>query len=261
MASAPQPQLPLFYKDLLPVNSKEHGDWKVSTFEDASFLAETHAIPVTVEEFVDAQRNYPIVFTAGDNPLPIALFGLNEGVNTFIGDDGKLVADVYVPAYIRRYPFILAKLQQGSDEMSLCFDPTSGVVAKQDEGQDLFDADGQPSEYTKGVLDFCQKFEESGQRTRAFLEELKKLDILMDGEIGITRSDAPDTPFVYRGFQMVDEKKLRELPTETVETLHKNGIITLIHAHLFSMNLMRRLFERQFAQGKVPEPKKNGAAN
>ncbi|MEO1730266.1 MAG: SapC family protein [Pseudomonadota bacterium] len=261
MASAPQPQLPLFYKDLLPVNSKEHGDWKVSTFDDASFLAETHAIPVTVEEFVDAQRNYPIVFTAGDNPLPIALFGLNEGVNTFIGDDGKLVADVYVPAYIRRYPFILAKLQQGSDEMSLCFDPTSGVVAKQAEGQDLFDAEGQPSEYTKGVLDFCQKFEESGQRTRAFLEELKKLDILMDGEIGITRSDAPDTPFVYRGFRMVDENKFRELPTETVEALHKNGMITLIHAHLFSMNLMRRLFERQFAQGKVPEPKKNGAAN
>ena len=260
MASAPQPQLPLFYNDLLPVNSKEHGDWKVSSFENASFLAEAHAIPLTVDEFVDAQRNYPIVFTAGENPLPIALFGLNEGVNTFVGDDGKLVADVYVPAYIRRYPFILAKLQQGSDEMSLCFDPSAGVVAKQKDGQDLFDAEGQPSEYTKGVLEFCQKFEESGQRTRAFLEELKKLDILMDGEIAITRSDNPDKPFVYRGFRMVDEKKLREIPTETMEELHKNGMIMLIHAHLFSMNLMRRLFERQSAQGKIPAPNANGAA-
>jgi len=261
MASAPQPQLPLFYKDLLPLNSKEHADWKVSSFDDASFLAETHAIPLTVDEFVDAQRNYPIVFTAGDNPLPIALFGLNEGVNTFIGDDGKLVADVYVPAYIRRYPFILAKLQQGSDEMSLCFDPKAGVVGKQDDGQALFEDEGKPTEYTQGVLDFCQKFEESGQRTRAFLEELKKLDILMDGEIAITRSDAPDTPFVYRGFRMVDEKKLRELPTETVEELNKNGMIMLIHAHLFSMNLMRRLFERQSAQGKIPAPNNAGAAN
>ncbi|MEO0699314.1 MAG: SapC family protein, partial [Pseudomonadota bacterium] len=211
MATAPQPQLPLFYKDLLPLNSQQHSDWTVSSFDDASFLAETHAIPLTVDEFVDAQRNYPIVFTAGDNPLPIALFGLNEGVNTFM-DDGKLVADVYVPAYIRRYPFILAKLQQGSDDMSLCFDPTAGVVQKSEGGQALFGADGQPSDYTKGVLDFCQKFEESGQRTRAFLEELKKLDILMDGEIAITRSDVPDKPFVYRGFRMVDENKLRELP-------------------------------------------------
>ena len=263
MATAPQPQLPLFYKDLFPLNSKEHEGWKVSSFEDATFVASTHAIPLTVDEFVDAQRNYPIVFTAGENPLPIALFGLNEGVNTFIDEENKLVADVYVPAYIRRYPFILAKLQPNSEDMSLCFDPTAGVIAKQDEGQELFDTKGEPTEYTKGVLDFCQKFEQSGQRTRAFLDELKKLDILMDGEIAITRSDTPDTPFVYRGFQMVDENKLRELPTETLETLNKNGMLLLIHAHLFSMNLMRRIFERQSAMGKVPMPDTatNGAAN
>ncbi|MEO1476090.1 MAG: SapC family protein [Pseudomonadota bacterium] len=256
MASAPQPQLPLFYKDLLPLNSNEHSDWKVSPFENAGFLAETHAIPLTIDEFVDAQRNYPIVFTAGDNPLPIALMGLNEGVNTFIGDDGKLVSDVYVPAYVRRYPFILAKLQQGSEDMSLCFDPSAGVVAKQAEGQELFDADKKPTEYTQGVLEFCKKFEESGQRTRAFLDELKKLDILMDGEIAITRSDLPDQPFVYRGFKMVDENKLRELSGEALDALNKNGMIMLIHAHLFSMNLMRRIFERQTAQGKVPKPEK-----
>ena len=251
MATAPQPQLPLFYKDLLPLNSRDHGDWKVSSFEDAGFLSNTHAIPLTVDEFVDAQRDYPIVFTAGDNPLPIALMGLNDGVNTFIGDDGKLEAGVYVPAYIRRYPFILAKLNKDSDDMSLCFDPQAGVVGKTDDGQPLFDGD-QPTEYTNGVLEFCKRFEESGQRTRAFLEELKKLDILMDGEIAITRNDMPDTPFVYRGFRMVDENKLRELPSESVDALHKNGMMMLIHAQLFSMNLMRTLFERQSAQGKVP---------
>lgn len=251
MATAPQPQLPLFYKDLLPLNSRDHGDWKVSSFDDAGFLANTHAIPLTVDEFVDAQRSYPIVFTAGDNPLPIALFGLNEGVNTYIADDGKLEAGVYVPAYIRRYPFILAKLSKDTDDMSLCFDPQSGVVSKTDDGQTLFEAD-KPTEYTNGVLEFCKRFEESGQRTRSFLDELKKLDILMDGEIAITRNDMPDTPFVYRGFQMVDEKKLRELPAESVDVLNKNGMMMLIHAHLFSMNLMRTLFERQSAQGKVP---------
>jgi len=253
MATAPQPQLPLFYKDLLPLNSRDHGDWKVSSFDDAGFLANTHAIPLTVDEFVDAQRNYPVVFTAGDNPLPIALMGLNEGVNTFIADDGKLEAGVYVPAYIRRYPFILAKLNKDSDDMSLCFDPQSGVVGKTDEGQVLFDGEN-PTEYTQGVLEFCKRFEESGQRTKAFLEEVKKLDILMDGEIAITRNDMPDTPFVYRGFQMIDEKKLRELPAETVHTLNTNGMMMLIHAQLFSMNLMRSLFERQTAQGKVPTP-------
>ncbi|MEM7666670.1 MAG: SapC family protein [Pseudomonadota bacterium] len=259
MASAPQPQLPLFYKDLLPLNSRDHGDWKVGAFESASFMAESHAIPLTVDEFVDAQRNFPIVFTSGDNPLPIALMGLNEGVNTFIGDDGKIVSDVYVPAYVRRYPFLLAKLQPESEDMSLCFDPNAGVVKKQDDGNVLFDGEGKPTEYTNGVLEFCRKFEESGQRTRAFLEELKKLDILMDGEIAITRADQSDKPFVYRGFRMVDEKKLRELPADTLEALNKNGMIMLIHAHLFSLNLMRVLFERQIAQGKVPLPEAGAA--
>ena len=263
MATAPaQPQLPLFYNDLAPLNSRDHKDWKVGSFEDAGFVAQTHAIPLTVDEFVDAQRHYPIVFTAGENPLPIALFGLNEGVNTFIGEDRKLIGDVYVPAYIRRYPFLLAKLQADSTDMSLCFDPKSGVVGAREDGQALFNDKGEATEYTTSVLEFCRKFEESGQRTRQFLEELKKLDILMDGEIAITRNDMPDKPFVYRGFRMVDENKLRDLPKDTLETINKNGMIMLIHAHLFSMNLMRRRFERQSAQGKVPMPAAatNGAA-
>ncbi|KPQ21310.1 MAG: SapC, partial [Porphyrobacter sp. HL-46] len=251
---APQPQLPLFYKDLLPLNSRDHSDWKVGTMENAAFLAQTHAVPLTSDEFVDAQRNFPIVFTAGETPVPIALFGLNEGVNTFIGEDQKLVSDVYVPGYVRRYPFILARLRQDSDEMSLCFDPTVGVIGKHDEGIELFDEKAEPTEYTKGVLDFCRRFEEAGQRTKAFMDELGKLDIMMDGEIAITRNDAPDKPFVYRGFRMVDESKLRALPSEKLEALHKNGMLILIHAHLFSLNLMRNIFQRQVALGKVTMP-------
>lgn len=253
MATAPQPQLPLFYKDLMPLNSRDHAGWNSKTFDDASFLAETHAIPVTVDEFVDAQRCYPIVFTSGEGSLPIIMMGLNEGVNTFVDDKGMMTENVYLPAYARRYPFMLAKLTQDTEELSLCFDPASGVVGEFKEGNALFEKDAQPTEFTKGILDFCQKFEESGQRTKAFMDELVKHDLLMDGEIAITQNDKPDTPFVYRGFKMVDEAKLRELPTETVEELNKNGMLMLIHAHLFSLNLMRTIFSRQAAQGKVPE--------
>lgn len=270
MATAPQPQLPLFYKDLLPLNSRDHGDWKVGSFENASFVANAHMIPLTVDEFVDAQRDFPIIFTAGDNPLPVALMGLNEGVNCFLDDEGKLVSDVYVPAYIRRYPFILAKLSQGSDDMSLCFDPQSGVLGKDKDGQPLFREptaeekkefvdQGQPdamkpTEYVDNVLEFCRRFEQSGQRTRAFLEELKKHDLLREGRMDITRRDLPNQPFTYTGFLMINEEKLRELPTETLDQLNKSGMLMLMHAQLFSMNLMKNLFERQSAQGKVPMP-------
>lgn len=252
MASAPQSQLPLFYKDLLPLNSRDHASWKVGNMDNAVFLADTHAVPVTTDEFIDAQRNFPIVFTSGENPLPIALFGLNEGVNTFMGEDGRLTEVVYVPAYVRRYPFMLAKLRPDTEELSLCFDPTVEIIGQRDEGFAFFNEAGEPTEYTQGVLEFCRRFEEAGQRTKSFMEELKKLDILMDGEIAITRNDQPEKPFVYRGFQMVNEEKLRNLPVETLDTLNKNGMLIIIHAHLFSLNLMRSLFERQLAQGTGP---------
>ncbi len=261
MASAPQPNLPLFYNDLLPLNSRDHADWKAGSLESAAFLAATHAIPVTSDEFVDTQRHFPIVFTAGTNPLPIALMGLNEGVNTFVDDEMKIMTDLYLPAYARRYPFILAKLRPDSEDMSLCFDPSANMVGKRDDGLALFDDQGQPTDYTQGVLEFCRRFEEAGQRTKQFMDELAKLDILMDGEIAITRNEMPDKPFTYRGFRMVDENKLRELPAATVETLAKNGMLMLIYAHLFSLNLMRVIFERQLAQGKVPMQVVEGATS
>ena len=254
MASAPQPNLPLFYKDLLPLNSRDHKGWKSKQFEDASFLAATHAIPLTIDEFVDAQRDYPIVFTAGDDPLPIALMGLNEGVNVFVDGDNKLEDGVYIPAYARRYPFMLARLQQDAEEMSLCFDPSTGTISDQKEGNELFDDENGPSEYTKQILDFCQKFEESGQRTKAFIEEMKKLDLFMEGEVAITQNEDPEKPYVYRGFQMIDEKKLRELPADTLKTLNSNGILSVVLSHLFSLGLMRTVFLKQQELGKIPAP-------
>ena len=184
MASAPQSNLPLFYQDLMPLNSRDHAEWKSKTTDRAPWLVGQHAVPLTVEEFPQAQRNYPIVFSVGDQPVPLALMGLNEGVNVFVDDEGKLQDNVYVPAYARRYPFLLARLTPEAQELSLCFDPTTDLIGEQDEGAVLF-ADGQPSDTTKGMLQFCEQFEEAGMRTGAFVEELKKHNLLIDGEVAI----------------------------------------------------------------------------
>ena len=251
MATAPAPaNLPLFYNDLVPLSSVEHADFHARPLESAEFLVGQHAIPLTSDEFVSACRFFPIVFSAGENPVPLALMGLNEGVNTFVDDAGKLNNPVYVPAYIRRYPFLLARLQPDSEDLSLCFDPTSGALGKFDEGDVLF-VDGQPSDQTKAVLEFCKNFEEAGQRTGMFMEELKKADLLMDGEVAI-QQEGNDKPYVYRGFQMVDENKLRELRGDVLRKLMQNGILGLIFAHLFSLQLMREVFAEQVKSGKMP---------
>ena len=254
MASAPQPQLPLFYNDLMPLNSKDHASWRAKTMDEAKWLGSQHAIPLTVDEFVQAQRDFPIVFSSGENPLPLALMGLNEGVNTFVDEHGKVNDPVYLPAYVRRYPFILAKLREDSDDLSLCFDPTCEAVGDMKDGELLFDKDAQPSEATKNILQFCEHFEEAGHRTKMFIDELKKHELLMDGEIAITQNDNPDKPFVYRGFQMIDQEKLKEVRGDTLRTWNQNGMFALISAHLFSLDLMRKIFARQVQQGTGPKP-------
>ena len=253
MASAPQQQLPLFYNQLEPLSSEAHADFSIRTADKAPFLANQHAIPVTVEEFPLVQRFLPIVFSQGEEPVPLALMGLNEGVNVFVDETGELIdKNFYVPAYIRRYPYLLARLRPDADELSLCFDPTSETIGKYDDGQKLFE-DGQPSQITKDILQFNEQFEQAGQRTNQFMKELKELDLLTEGETSI-QPEGADQPFIYRGFLMVDEKKLNELRGDQLRKIVQNGMLPLIYAHLFSLQLMRDIFAAQVRLGKMPQP-------
>ena len=250
MATAPN--LPLFFNDLVPLSTSQHANLKLQSQDSAPFLIQAHAVPVTIDEFIVAGRFFPIVFSAGSPSVPIALMGMNEGINLFVDKEGKLTKQVYVPAYVRRYPFLLAKLRDDSDELSLCFDPTAPGLSEDGDGAPLFDGD-QPSKATSDILEFCKNFEEAGARTQAFMAELEKLDLLMDGEMSI-QAEGQEQPYVYRGFRMIDENKLRDLRGDALRRINQNGILPLIYAHLFSMGIMRDLFAEQLNYGLVPPP-------
>ena len=220
--------------------------------DNAPFLRNQHAIPVTVDEFVSAQRDLPIVFTTGTDAIPIALMGLNEGVNVFFGYDGMLIGEpIYVPAYVRRYPFMLARLRPDAEELSLCFDPTSEAIGAFEEGEPLF-ADNQPSETTRNILAFNEQFEQAGQRTAPFMTEVRALELLMDGEVTLTL-EGNANPFVYRGFQMINEEKLNDLRGDQLRKIAKSGLLPLLYAHLFSLSTLPQIFERQVRQNKLPQ--------
>lgn len=252
-SAAPNASLPIFYRALEPIHVGAHAKMKVRSVADMGEIAKTHAIPVTTDEFALAQRYYPIVFSVGDKPVPIVLMGLNEGVNVFLAEDGHPHdPTIYIPAYMRRYPFLLARLRPDTDEMSLCFDPTAGSVGEFDEGQPLFE-DDKPSQATQSILEFCEQFESAGQRTGAFVEELTQMGLLMDGEVSI-QPTGTEQPFIYRGFKMIDEEKVRELRGDELRKMNQNGMLALIFAHLFSLTRMREIFAKQVEQGKAPAP-------
>ena len=249
MASAPQ--LPLFYNDLMPLSSELHGDWKMRQTDRAPWLGSQHAVPLTVEEFPLAQRHYPIVFSDGDDGVPLALMGLNEGVNVYVTPEGDLLdPHVYLPAYVRRYPFMLARLSPDAQELSLCFDPTCEAIGQYDEGTALFE-NAEPTEPVKAILQFNEGFESAGAKTQQFMAELKELDLLQDGEVAIQPNDA-EQPYVYRGFRMIDEQKLADLRGDQLRKMSQSGMLPLIYAHLFSLSLVSTIFNKQAEMGKVP---------
>jgi len=250
------PQLPLLYEGLEPISREKHGKMKLRRMDKVPAAGATHAVPLTVEEFGLAQRFYPIIFSGGDEPVPLALMGLNEGINTFLDKDGLPIQnDIYIPAYMRRYPFMLARLNEDSEEMSLCFDPTSETIGDFKDGEALFDDDGKPATPIKDLLRFCEQFEAAGRRTALFTQELKDMDLLMEGEVAI-QPEGMDQPFVYRGFQMVNEEKFRELSGDKLRKMNQSGMLPIIMAHLFSLTLTREIFLRQVRQGTGPEGSK-----
>jgi hypothetical protein len=252
MASVPQAQgLPLLYNDLVPLSKLDHAAYKVKGHDDFKLLANVHAIPLTTDEFSTAMRFYPIIFSAGPDPVPLALMGLNEGVNVFVDEANAITPpNTYLPAYLRRYPYMLARLNPQSEDMSLCFDPQSGLVGDTEDGVALFE-NGEPTQQLTDTLKFCEEFEMGAQRTSVFMKDLLESGLLEEGEVTIQHPNVAN-PYIYRGFQMVNEEKLRDLRGDQLRKMNQNGMLVLLHAHLFSLNLMTEIFNRQMEQGKVP---------
>src|SRR5262249_50906072 len=131
---AEAPPMPLFYKDPRPLSSIEHVKFKL-TPGDAGFAAETNSVPIVASEFAEAARSFPIVFAAQDG-APCALLGL-EHANVFV-QNGKWDENVYMPAYVRRYPFVFIAGPE-ANQFALGVDIGSGRIEESAEGAPLFD--------------------------------------------------------------------------------------------------------------------------
>ncbi len=236
--------LPPFYNTITPLFSERHKNLKYDGHKNYAFAADATAIVVMADEFALVERDCPIVFSKGDAVMPVALTGMPQGRNQFVSEDGSWKSDAYVPAYVRRYPFILGKLSSEDDKLTLCFDSKSELVGEEGERGALF-ADDKPTALTQHILAFCKQVEVGFTRTRNLVKELEDLGLLMDAKAEIVRRGAE--PALFAGFQIVSEEKLKRLTEEQTQALAKSGMLALIHAHLLSLKNVDRLFARHLA--------------
>jgi SapC len=211
--------------------------------------AAMNAIFVAAVEFIDASREYPIVFIeAGQGAdgkrevAPMAVLGLAPGENLMLQADGNWHAR-YVPALLRGYPLGIART-----------DDTNYVVVIDDkadalsdaEGERLFDDAGAPTPMLEERRKFLEQLEAEAQRTRMFGRTLLEAGLLQPMEFNATMPDG--AALKVDGFLALDEKKFAELPPAKLEQLHKSGVLPLLYAHQFSLGLMRALVEKRAAR-------------
>ncbi|GAB4141996.1 MAG: SapC family protein [Sphingomonadales bacterium] len=235
-----QNQLPPLYNNLVPLNPSQHANLSFRPTGDFKFARDLNAVPVMAEEFPLAQRNYPIMFTTGKVVQPLAILGLREGENMFVNDKGEWQENAYIPAYVRRYPFLLARLRPDDDRLSLCIDDTAPGVSNN--GEDKLFNGNEPTELTNNVLKFCEQFDVAGARTRAFCEKMTEMKLFEEGEAVL---QGPDKPIRFTGLTSISEKALRELKDEQILELTKQNYLPIIHAQLFSLSAMRGLITHQ----------------
>lgn len=229
----------LLYKEIKALNRDAHKVLKVKPADDCAFAAETHLVPLAGLEFFQAARHYPIVFIGQDDQLmPIALLGLQEGQNSYLDESNKWQANTYIPAFVRRYPFVLA--QDDADNFTVCFDAAySGW--NEEEGRELFTADGENSAYLDEMIQFLQNFTAEMERTRELVKALNALQLLTPRTLQLTHPSGES--FVMRDFHAVDEARFAELTDEQVLSLNKSGFLGWIYAHLMSLGNANGLFE------------------
>jgi len=226
----------LFYASPEPLNREQHAKLAlVHNEKPYSFAAAGTAVPLTVTEFAPAALSFPVIF-AGEDRVPLAVMGLNNGENLFVNADGSIDAGVYIPAYIRRYPFVLAN-DESQDRLIVCIDRASSLLSEAGQTK-LFDDKGEPTEYTQNCIKFCDDFEAERRRTDSFVQLLKDNDLFELKTAIFTPTDAagnagpPQTVAEYYG---VSEDKLNALPVEKLRELQTNGALAQIYAHLVSL--------------------------
>jgi SapC len=233
-----EPQLSgqvLLYSRPEPLNPERHASLGLSPVDQPfNFVRPAHAIPLTVTEFGPACLCFPIIFTGSDFQ-PLAIMSVRQNENLFINDQGFFEFGTYVPAYIRRYPFVLAN-DPSSGQLLVCIERDAEAV--QENGQVALFEGGQPTPFTQQAIDFCSNFESERQRTMSFVELLRGHDLLELREQIFTPQNADGSqgePQKLADFYAVSEAKLAALPADKLAELRDNGALQQIYNHLNSL--------------------------
>lgn len=231
----------LIYEQLITLNKDRHKDWSIKQGADYEFARNLNSIPLVAAEIPHAAADFAVVFAGeGDQVVPVAITGLREKENLYVGDSGEFTAR-YIPAFLRRYPFVFASTGE-SDTFTLCIDEEYAGCNQDGKGERLFDAGGEQTRYLKNVLAFLKEYQVQYQRTRIVGQRLKELGLLEPMSAQFTMRNGEKVNLT--GFMAVDRERLKALTGERFKSLAQTDELELIYIHLNSMKNFTAMLEK-----------------
>jgi hypothetical protein len=238
---------PYGYKEIIPLNRGK----KVRLLkpgEIPAFARGLNAIPISYTEFALVAREYPIVFTATgkDNFAPVAVLGMATGENLY-DQGGSWAPGVYVPAYVRRFPFCMARVTLNKEEQKnrlICIEKAH----EDDSGEALFNDKGEPGEKWKGIERLLTEYEIDLERSRDMCGILADYGLLEPFTMQAKFNKADKGPLHLTGMHRVAEAKIEHLNSSQLKNLVKKGVIGRIYTHLLSLDNFARLLDRRVAK-------------
>lgn len=220
---------PLFYENPVALHPQAHSGAGLADSLNYAFAGRTNAVPIAMSEFPLAAASYPIAFTIEGGVRPVAVVGLRDDENLFVDRHGDWSASAYIPAYVRRYPFILSEYGDG-EGVQLCIDDHPQVLVRNG-GMPLFHGE-EPTAMVEKAFNFCKSVYAADLATGPFVEALIACGILEARAADVALPGGGSLKMA--GFASINEAKLRALPDEVFLMLRKQGWLTAIFAQIQS---------------------------
>ena len=245
------------FKQVVPLSAETHRALRFSPNQPFDFAAAEILIPVTIGEVDRIARDIPIVF-AREGGLPQALLGFEPGRNLYVHHTGQWIGR-YIPAHLRRYPFILSELQRTGEDQSATgrrFGIHIDLAAKHlndQTGARLFDDSGEPTETLKCAQQILTALQQDAERTQLLVAQLESHGLLHEQQLKVAPPGVEAK--VLSGFRVVDRPTLAKLSGEVLTGLRDSGALALVYAHLISLtNLQDGWLAKQVAASKAALP-------
>ncbi|NNU80371.1 SapC family protein [Halovulum dunhuangense] len=234
----------MIYERAVPISSDRHRDWSVKVGDSYAFAREVNSVPLLAAEFLAAAPEHTIVFAGdGDAVFPTVILGTQDKQNAFIGTDGAW-SGKYIPAFVRRYPFVFARSEDGKT-FTLCIDEEFEGFNKDGRGERLFDADGKRTQYLETMLTFVREYQALFERTQLFCKRLKENNLLDPAQAQFKLPSGESRSLA--GFFTINRDRLKELAPEKLAEMVRTDELELCYAHLHSLRNLQPMAERAAA--------------